>query len=89
MLETTLQNTEKDLGIISNLQQLLLENDQIPASTLMDIVPKNAETEEINIGEDVSSEQRLNEENIYFCHHLTGGATHPGKNRRNCGTCQH
>ena len=79
MLETTLQNTEKDLGIISNHPQLLLENDQIPASALMDIVPKNAETEEKNTSGDVRSEQRLNEENIYFCHHLTGGATHPGK----------
>ena len=78
MLETTLQNSQQDLGTISTLPQLLLENDQNTTSTLTDIVPQDKEIKEKTTSEDVNSEQLVDQEHLYLCHHLRGGATHPG-----------
>src|SRR4051812_18113337 len=79
MLETTFRNSQQDLGTISNLPQLLVENDQNTKSTLTDKVPQDKEIKEKTTIEDFNSEQLVNQEHRYLCHQLTGGAAHPGK----------
>ena len=78
MLETNLHNSNQDLGSISNPPPHLLEKDQNITSALVDIVPEDNEIGDQTNNKVINSKQPANQENLYICHQLTGGAEHPG-----------
>jgi hypothetical protein len=78
MLEQKMQNFKKELGMISNFLQSLSEGNQTPSADISEVLPTEIETGAEKYGKNVIEEQNSSEENGYFCHHLKGGAEHPG-----------
>lgn len=76
MLNPNIQ--EAELAFVANINY--------PAQSLNEVQNRSAEAissaSDLTLGEkhgdDVHEESNNSGENLYFCHHLTGGATHPG-----------
>ncbi len=77
MLETKLNDSKNEFGMMINFPHAPKEEMQ-SAAFVPEMQPGIGETFAINANGTGSTNQNTNEENIYFCHHLTGGAKHPG-----------
>ncbi len=78
MLETNITSPNKNLGTITNRSQKISENQQTLLANQLDMLPEEGKIVSDIIQEKVTNEHKPSEENGYSCHHLIGGAQHPG-----------
>lgn len=77
MLETKLHDSKNEFGVITNFPHAQMGEKQ-NAPLVLGMQPGIEETVVLNEGEEVSAKHNAGDENLYFCQHLTGGASHPG-----------
>jgi hypothetical protein len=77
MLETIFQNPKADFGVVPDFSNAAVGKEQ-KLALLAETPSETAESVAQKECEETSAKQNDSGESLYFCHHLTGGAAHPG-----------